>query len=304
MSASTAPVRIIKRGDDSAGFQRLRDAWRTRVHADTAMTVTQRLIVLRLDHYLNSVNGNAWPSLTTLGEDNGVTERTAINAINKAEELGYVWRSRRGGGRVSNVYHLYLPQVVSSNEAEETAADGPTAAENNTTQPRRGEALFTPKPEAPFTPEVNGHSDEPLSELLNEFPNPLIVAQNPDFEAIPETSAQVTSPRTATTEHYQNQSLTGSYAEFVEYAYSTKGQRHLRNIWRKHGTRGGGGLEHFLQAFAYSYGARQHADDWLANVTDAIKAVNEDEPDGTSDPRSEVVDLYWRDLNGHSARLE
>lgn len=76
-----------------SSFQRERQRWREAVRKDKRLTAGQRLILTALDEFRNHKNGLAWPTNSTLGKACGMCRETANRAVNRGEDLGYLFKA-------------------------------------------------------------------------------------------------------------------------------------------------------------------------------------------------------------------
>ncbi|MFG6445304.1 helix-turn-helix domain-containing protein [Microbacterium sp. P07] len=138
--------------------------------ASRDLSPAQGFIVLRLMEYADYETGeNAYPGLSRLGDDCGVTERTLSRALQQAKTLGLIRETQHGGGSGdsarASVYRFLTsekkrargeagPTTASASDSTEDATAHSTAA---TTEDSA--AVLSPVPAGPPHPPVPIHTD-------------------------------------------------------------------------------------------------------------------------------------------------
>ncbi|HUW00769.1 MAG TPA: helix-turn-helix domain-containing protein [Acidimicrobiales bacterium] len=67
-------------------------------HDDEALSATQRLVLLSIANHADRFGGNAWPTMSTICHEAGVSKRRAQDAIRALEERGIISREVNEGG--------------------------------------------------------------------------------------------------------------------------------------------------------------------------------------------------------------
>jgi hypothetical protein len=75
----------------------------TRAWSVTGITMTQKLVLMRLADYAND-QGACWPSVAAMARECCCTERSVYTAIAELEKQGHITRQNRCG--TSSVYHI------------------------------------------------------------------------------------------------------------------------------------------------------------------------------------------------------
>ncbi len=65
-----------------------------------------------LAYHANSKTNEAWPGVSTMSLETGLSERTVRRALRQLEEAGIILRVRRGGGRLSARYRILFRSPV------------------------------------------------------------------------------------------------------------------------------------------------------------------------------------------------
>lgn len=81
----------------------------TQVFADTRLKSSQKLVMLALADYSGD-EGVCFPSISTMVTKTSLSNKTIITSIRKLIDAGFLikeYRSRRAGGRSSNLYLIY-----------------------------------------------------------------------------------------------------------------------------------------------------------------------------------------------------
>ena len=149
--------------------------WRTAI-AKSDLPPTVRLVAFALSLYMNERGGSAWPSITTLASDSGLSVASVKRGTKALERAGFLVCKRQEG--LSTHYTATVPtqlafpqEEVTQNRAQsEPGSEGygtgltltPDPAHSEPL-PRQYHAMKTPKAKTPEGATVNGHKRNPFA---------------------------------------------------------------------------------------------------------------------------------------------
>ena len=73
-----------------------------------------KLVLLMLSLYMNHITTAAWPSMTTLASDTGLSKRSVQRALQEARDTGFLVKTERfteTKGQTSNLYSACIPET-------------------------------------------------------------------------------------------------------------------------------------------------------------------------------------------------
>lgn len=149
--------------------------WRTAI-AKSGLPPTVRLVAFTLSLYMNERGGSAWPSITTLADDSGLSVASVKRGTKALERAGFLICKREKG--LSTHYTATIPtqltfpqeQVTQNRAHSEPGSQGDGTGLTGNRDPAQGEPLprqyhakKAPKAKTPDGAEGNGHKRNPFA---------------------------------------------------------------------------------------------------------------------------------------------